>query len=94
MNRNNKKLTALLAIGAVGAYRFYKGKGGFNKIRFKTQHEAVSKYVETHYPGAFYSDIVKTSKGWTCAITARNTRIALYINKAPDNTFIFWEEKM
>ncbi len=94
MNKKNTRLTALLALGAVGAYRFYKGKGSFNKIRFKSQHEAVSKYVETHYPGAFYSGITETSKGWTCVITARDAQIALYIDKAPDDTFIFWEEKM
>lgn len=94
MNKKNTKLTAILAVGAVGAYRFYKGKGGFNRIRFKSQHEAVSKYVETHYPGASYSDIVETSKGWTCAITTNKGQVALYINKAPDKTFIFWEEKM
>lgn len=93
MSKKGNKLPIVLAIAAVGAYRFYTGKGGFNRLRFQAQHNAVCKYLETHYPDAFYSDIVKTEKGWSCVVTYSGGRIVLYF-KASGGNYIFWEEKM
>lgn len=94
MSKRNKKLTVLLGIAALEAYRFYKGKGIFNKIRFKEQHEAVSNYLETHYPDAFYSDITETPEGWSCVINKREEKIVLYMTKTPEDMFVFWEKKI
>ncbi len=94
MNKNNKKLSLLLGIAAFEAYRFYKGKGIFNKIRFENQHEAVSNYLEHHYPNAFYSDITETDDGWSCIVNNKGERIILYMTKTPDDIFVFWEKKI
>ncbi len=94
MSKHNKKLTVLLGIAALEAYRYYKGKGIFNKIRFKEQHEAVSNYLETHYPNAFYSDITATDEGWSCVVNDGGERTVLYMTKTPENVFVFWENKI
>ena len=93
MNKRRNNLPILLGIAIWEAYRFYKGKGIFNKVRYKAQHEAVSNYMETHYPNAFYSDIVETENGWSCIITDQNRKIVLYLTKTDDGTFIFWEQE-
>lgn len=74
------------------AYRFYKGKGIFNKVRYKKQHEAVSSYIDAHYPDAFYSDITETGTGWSCIVHSKNTKIMLYMSKASDGRYVFWEK--
>lgn len=92
MSKNGNKLPLLIGIAAVGAYRFYKGKGIFNKIRFKEQHEAVVCYLETRYPDAFYSDIAPTDDGWSCVINSGSKKTVLYMTKADNGTFVFWEK--
>ncbi len=92
MSKKGNKLPILIGIAAVGAYRFYKGKGIFNKIRFKEQHDAVSSYLETHYPDAFYSGITPTDDGWSCVINSRSKKAVLYMTKADNGTFVFWEK--
>ena len=37
------------AVAAAGIYSAVKGKGPFNKIRFKEQHEKISNYVEIFF---------------------------------------------
>lgn len=93
MSKKNGKIPVLVGVAVWEAYRFYKGKGIFNKIRYKNQHDAVSNYVETHYPNAFYSDIVEADNGWSCIINDRGRKILLYITKTDDGTFIFWEKE-
>ncbi len=93
MKRGNK-LPILLGIAAVEAYRFYKGKGLFNKVRYAKQHEAVGNYMETHYPGGFYSDLTETDEGWSCIVTYGGRRIVLYMTLSSDGTFIFWEKEV
>ena len=94
MSKNNKKMPVLLGLALWEAYRFYKGKGIFNKIRFKSQHEAIGNYVGTHYPNAFYSDVVETDDGWSCVINNNGTKIMLNMTKANDGTVVFWEKSM
>ena len=93
MSKKNGKLPVLLGIAVWEAYRFYKGKGIFNKIRYKEQHDAVINYMETHYPNAFYSDIIEAENGWSCIITDGARRIVLYMTKTEDGTFVFWEKE-
>ena len=67
----------------------------FNRSRFKDQHDAVSRYVDAHYPGAVYSPIHATDNGWITVITTRdNTMISLFVTKCEDNVYIFKEDIM
>ena len=93
MSRNNRKLPFLLGVAAWEAYRFYKGKGIFNKLRYKEQHDALGKYLETHYPDAFYSDIVETDDGWSCMVNTGGRKVLVYMTKTNDGTFVFWEKE-
>lgn len=88
------KITILAGAALFEVYRLYKGKGIFNKLRYKQQHEAVSNYMETHHPGVFYSDISETGSGWTCVINEKNRRIMLYLSRTPDGVFVFWEKEI
>lgn len=94
MSKRNHKFPVLLGLAAWEAYRFYKGKGIFNKIRYKRQHEAISKYLETHYPYAFYSDVAEVDTGWSCIVTNGNKKVMLYLTEAENNTFVFWEKEI
>lgn len=93
MSKKNGKLPVLIGVAIWEAYRLYKGRGIFNKLRYKVQHEAVSNYMETHYPNAFYSDIIEADSGWSCIITDGGRKITLYFTKTEDGTFIFWEKE-
>ncbi len=94
MSKRKDKLPILLGVAAWEAYRFYKGKGIFNKVRYKKQHEAISNYLETHYPNAFYSDIIETENGWSCIINNMGQKTVLCLTKTEDDTFVFWEKPM
>lgn len=91
-----KKKTAFWIAGAaaLGIYSALEGRGPFNKLKFRNQHDAVSKYVETHYPNALYSPISKTENGWVTIIRRFNQpNIVLYIAKTSDGMFVFDEHK-
>ena len=92
----SKKGTKLLLIGAaaLGAYNLYKGKGVFNKLRFKKQHEAVTDYLGNHFPDATYSDIVETEEGWSCIVNTYPNNFVLYMTKTPEDMFVFWEKEI
>lgn len=92
MSKKGSKLPILIGIAAVGAYRLYKGKGVFNKVRFKEQHDAVSDYLAGHYPDAFYSDIAPTDEGWSCVVNNHGNRFVLYLTKSTDGIYVFWEK--
>lgn len=94
MGKKKKFGFAALAAGAAatGAYHYLKGNGIFNKTRFKSQHEAIARYLEAHYPGAVYSPIKTEDDGWITIITTPdNNRISLSITKCEDNIYIFKE---
>ena len=87
-----KTLIMLAGAAALGAYSFIEGKGPFNKLKFKDQHDAVSRYVETHYPNALYSPIVETPNGWTTSVRRFGMEpVILYITKSEDGMYIFSE---
>ncbi len=80
------------AVAAAGAYGIIRGKGVFNKPRFKEQHDAVSRYVEGHYPNSTYSPIEATENGWATIIRRVNgPQIFLYITKTDDGVYVFNE---
>ena len=88
-----KRTKALLAAAAVtGIYSAVNGKGPFNKLRFKDQHEHIANYVNTHYPGAFYTPISATAKGWVTVIRrVGQPKIILYVTCDKNNNYIFSE---
>ncbi len=94
MKKQKKLMWVLAGALAVGAYRATTGKGIFNKIRFKDEHDAISNYMLSNHPGAFYSDIVKTGEGWSCIINDGYDKYLLYINLSEDGTYIFAEKKI
>lgn len=94
MKKKKKLLALALGVAAVGVYRAVKGKGAFNRMRFADQHEAVSKYVEAHHPGAVYSGIEAIGEGWSCVITDEGEKYLLYITCSPDGVYIFEENKI
>ena len=86
-------LTFAAGLAITGVYNYVKGNGVFNRARFKNQHDAVSRYVDAHYPGAVYSPIHATADGWVTNITPPdNKRISLTVTKCDDNIFVFKEE--
>ncbi len=85
-------LTVAGSLAVAGIYNYVKGNGIFNKPRFKDQHDAVSRYVEAHYPNSFYSPITATEKGWMTVITTQdNKKIALSLTKCENNVYVFEE---
>ena len=87
-----KTLIMIAGAAALGIYSFAEGKGPFNKLKFKNQHDAVSRYVEAHYPDALYSPIVETANGWTTSIRRFGMEpVILYITKSEDGMYIFSE---
>ena len=92
----SKKYGKLLLLGAAawGAYNLYNGKGIFNKVRFKEQHDAVCDYIAGHYPDATYSEIVPTDEGWSCIIHRLDGNIILHLTKTEDGRFVFWEKNI
>ncbi len=92
-----KKKTLFLvgAAAAAGIYGAVTGKGPFNALRFKKQHERISSYVETHYPGALYTPIEATENGWVTVIRRLfQPKIILYVSCDSDGNFIFTETEV
>lgn len=88
-----KRTLAILAGAAVaGVYSAVNGKGPFNKMRFKEQHEHIANYVDTHYPNAFYSPVSETENGWVTTIIRFNMpKIILYVTCDSEGNYIFTE---
>ena len=90
-----RKLVLLSSFAAIGIYSAITGKGVFNKHRFKEQHNAVARYVESRYPGATYSPIEATAKGYMTTIRRiGKNNIMLYAFKSKDGSYIFHESEI
>ena len=88
----SKTIFMLAGAAALGAYSYIEGKGPFNKIKYKDQHEAVSRYVEAHYPNALYAPITKTENGWMTSVRRFGMEpVVLYITRSEDGMYIFSE---
>ena len=88
-----KTLLMLAGAAALGAISYTEGFGPFNKIKFKEQHDAISRYVEAHYPNALYSPIVETANGWTVSVRRFGMEpVILYITRSEDGMYVFREE--
>ena len=91
---NKKKLFALTATAAVATlYSAATGKGIFNHMRFKNEHDAIARYVESNYPGAMYSPVQKTEKGYAVIVRRpnRSSKIMLYAMPSGDGHYVFKE---
>ncbi len=87
-----RSVCILTAAAVTAVYGAVKGKGIFNGPRFRRQHEAVGKYLETHYPGSFYTPIQQTDLGWTTCIKTRDKQSILLMITESGGTFIFKEQ--
>lgn len=94
MKKKHKLLAVALGTAAVGVYRAVRGKGVFNKVRFAEQHDAATKYIESHHPGATYSPIETFGDGWSCVVSDNGEKILLYITCSDEGVFIFDESKI
>lgn len=83
-----------LGLAAAGVYHLVRGTGAFNKVRFAKQHNAIEKYVQTHFPGATYAPIQAYDDGWITVInTPGGSRITLYVTRTEDGTYLFRENQ-
>ena len=91
---NKKKLFALTATAAAATiYSAVTGKGIFNHMRFKNEHDAIARYVESNYPGAVYSPVQKTEMGYAVIVRRpnRGSKIMLYAMPSSDGHYVFKE---
>lgn len=87
-----KNIAILTTVAAAGIYSAVNGKGPFNKLRFKEQHDAVSRYVDAHYPKAAYGPITMAGNGWTTVIRQLNKpKVFLYFTRSGDGVYVFHE---
>ncbi|MCH5210490.1 MAG: hypothetical protein J1F01_05940 [Oscillospiraceae bacterium] len=87
-----KTLFLLGTAAAAGIYSAVTGKGPFNRIRFKEQHERIANYMETHYPKAIYTPVEATENGYVTVIKRLGMPdIILYITCDEDGNYIFTE---
>lgn len=92
MKKKSKIFLGTLAVAT--AYGAVTGKGVFNKWRFKDQHNAISRYVNGHYPNAVYTPITAAGGGWaTVIIRLGRPKVFLYITRSDDGIYIFHERK-
>ena len=92
MSKKKSIWPIVLALAAWEGYRFYKGKGIFNKIRFKAQYEALAGYLETHHPNAICSNIVESNGGWSCIVNDDDREFVIYMTKTIGGVFLFSEK--
>ena len=93
---NKKKLLKItVAAAAATNYSAVNGKGIFNRMRFKDEHDAIARYVEGNYPGASYSPVQKTELGYAVVIRRANkgSKIMLYAMPTNDGNYVFKEIK-
>lgn len=87
-----KSMFFLAAAAATVAYSAVTGKGVFNKIRFKKQHDVISRYVDAHYPGAIYTPIEQNDHGYVTVILYPGERERLlYCYETTDGDYVFTE---
>lgn len=87
-----KRTLFLIGAAAAGIYSAAAGKGPFNKIRFKQQHEHIARYVEAHYPNAVYGPVEQAGNGWAVVIRRIGfPNILLYAACDDDGNYIFTE---
>lgn len=93
--RTLKNGTIFAAAAAAAAYSAFAGKGFFNKPRFRDQHEALGKYVESNYPDCTYSPITMHGRGWSSCVRRQGRVVSnIYFSRGSDGVYIFTESKV
>lgn len=91
-SKNKKKLIVAAAAGAALCWGYLKKSGVVNRLAYSSEHEAVARYVESHYSGAAYSQIQPTAHGCMTVVTKQDgSRIVLTFEKAYDGAYVFSE---
>lgn len=89
-----KKRAFITSVAAGLAYSVIAGKGPFNKMRFKDQHEELAKYVDNNYPNCQYSCIIRHGTGWSSRVLRYGKTISfVYFTKGNDGVYVFTEAK-
>lgn len=93
---NRKNFLLLLGGAAVAVlYTALNGTGIFNRPRFASQHDAVSRYLEHRYPDTTYTPIKLSGNGWSTVLTAPDgVRSILYISRTEDGVYLFREQPL
>ena len=87
--RNN---TVFAAAATAAVYSLAVGKGPFNRMRFKEQHDALSKYVDNNYPDCAYTPITIHGRGWASKVKRRGQTIRfIYFSKSAEGVYVFTE---
>ena len=95
MNKQKSKLLVLAGVGAAALCGFLKGSGILNRVAYRREHEAVSRYVDAHYKGAAFSPIRKTEHGFITIVTmADGKRSALTFTEADKDICVFSETQL
>ena len=99
MNNEQKKWIPL-AIGCAGAaaagiYAYIKGSGPLNRMRFRAQHDAAGRYLESRRAKARYSPIEACDGGWHTLVTDEDdSEYELFMTSDSDGMFVFSEYKL
>lgn len=89
-----KNCTILTAAVTAVAYSAVAGKGIFNKIRFRQQHEELGKYIDNNYPDCVYTHVTMHGRGWASSVRRRGKVVSfIYFTKSPDGIYVFTESK-
>lgn len=82
----------LTAAAAAAVYSIAAGRGPFNRLRFREQHEVLSRFVDNNYPDCAYTAITMHGSGWASCIRWRGRIIKfIYFSKGAEGDYIFTE---
>ena len=92
MSKKRNKLLLLAGVGATLGYAFLKNTGILNRAMYRKEYEAVSRYVDAHFPGAAFTEIQKTDTGFITVVTLPGgAQKALTFSKADEEIYDFSE---
>lgn len=94
MRKKFSVLSAVAGGAAVGIYRAVKGYGVFNRLRFSDEHSSISRYLETHHPGASHSSVTDVGNGYVTIISDGRRKFQLHLTKAANDVYIFSEKEI
>ncbi len=89
--KNKKRLSEAVNAAVACAGNISFGERAINRIRFSKQYNAAYEYLEKNYSKAACSQLVKTDRGWSLAVTVSGRYFILYITDDKDGVFHFRE---
>lgn len=94
MRKKIPVISAIAGVAAAGIYRAVKGYGVFNRLRFPDEHSSISRYLETHHPGAAYSSIADTGSGYSTIVTDGDRKFQLHLTRTANGVYVFSEKEI